>query len=129
MQGFYFVINSNAQYRKPERKSTSSNSTRFTVRYRLPINEIIEIRDSDTELHEAFMRDGRNKKPILIESRQLKYLEKIDKQKMEELNALENNIAMLDALHTFKNLKVKSMSPTKSRNGGKGKRKTRKMKR
>jgi len=136
MQGFYFVINANARYQKPRRQSTSTKSTRtYTVKYVPPMNKLVEIVGTSDNLYTAFIVEGQRRIPILIEFKHLKYLKKIDQTKMEELNALESNLALLDMLDSFKNLKMKSPSPvrsrsqTKTRGGGKSKNtKTRKMK-
>ena len=137
MQGFYFVIDANARYQKPITQSTSTKSTRtFIVKYVPPMNQLVEITgisSTNPKLYTAFIEERGRKIPILIEKIHLKYLKKIDQTKMEELNALESNLALLDMLDSFKNLKMKSPSPvrsrsqTKTRGGGKNT-KTRKMK-
>ena len=102
------------------------------------MNELVEITgisSTNPKLYTAFIVEGQRKIPILIEQIHLSYLKKIDQTKMEELNALESNLALLDMLDSFKNLKMKSpsqvrsRSQTKTRGGGENKNtKTRKMK-
>jgi hypothetical protein len=117
MSGFYFVNSDNFRYR------TRLKNERFTLIKPVTKNTIIEITGHSGNMYDALISENYRKKKISFESNYLRDLQKIDEQKLDEL---ETSLILLDKLDDFKSLKTRDSSKSRSvsKKGGKRKRKT-----
>lgn len=116
MNGFYFVKNDNFTYRTILNK-------RMTLVTPLRKNAILEIIGKTENTYDALTSEKGAKKKISFQLHQLRDLQKIDEEKLDEL---ETSLILLDKLEDFKSLKMKESSKSRmtSKKGGKRKRKT-----